>query len=174
MEEWKDIIGMEGKYQISTLCRMKSLERTVRFGKTWKVIKERICSPCLNSSGYYVICLGKYKRQYLHRLVALAFIPNPEKKPQINHINGIKTDNRIENLEWVTVKENNVHAFRIGLNKGYSRYGTENNQCHISFSDIEHIRAMKGSSTLKDCAEKYNVSISHVWQIQNNKVRIAQ
>lgn len=97
LEEWKDIPGYEGLYQVSNLGRIYSF-------KTGEYLKLGI-----NSHGYTRVSLLKnYKtRQHnVHRLVALAFIPNPDNKPNVDHINGDKADNKVENLRWVTQKEN--------------------------------------------------------------------
>ncbi len=87
-------------------------------GIDWNKAPIRMSTP-IKSSGYAHLGIadinGSYKYPMIHRLVALAFIPNPENKPIINHKNGIKTDNRIENLEWVTHSENHKHAFKMGL-----------------------------------------------------------
>lgn len=103
MEEWKDIQGYEGLYQVSNEGNVKSLG-----GKRYKVT--RILDGYVQSTGYRVFNLwkdGKPKLLTVHRLVAEAFIPNPENKPCIDHINTIRTDNRVENLRWVTHRENN-------------------------------------------------------------------
>lgn len=110
MEEiWVDIRGYEGFYQISNLGRVKSLDREiVRVDGKKKIFKGKILNQQIRK-GYYTVYLsknGKAKTVRVHRLIAMAFIPNPENKPHIDHINTITTDNRIENLRWVTPKEN--------------------------------------------------------------------
>ena len=109
-EIWKDIKGFEGYYQVSNLGRVKSLERTVKSkGNGMMVIKERILRPSLNGSGYPIVGLSKgsdHTSHIVHRLVAEAFIPNPDNLSDVNHINQDKTDNRAENLNWMSHKDN--------------------------------------------------------------------
>ena len=115
MEEiWKDIKGYEGLYQVSNLGRVKSLERKVRNGEhTYRIISEKILKLDNLYDGYLGIGLYISRKQHyfkVHRLVAESFIPNPENKLEVNHIDGNKTNNNAENLEWVTRIENMRHA----------------------------------------------------------------
>lgn len=109
IEEWKDIEDYPN-YQVSSMGRIKSLN----YNKTGKEKIMKV-TPC---NGYFNLTLckdGKTKQFQIHRLVAQAFIPNPENKPEIDHINTDRTDNRVENLRWVTHKENSNNP--ITLNK---------------------------------------------------------
>lgn len=118
-EVWKPIEGYEGLYEVSNLGRIKGLRRDVaipnpRLGTVgYRTYPERI-KPCVeNRYGYYQVTLSKEAKSRtlrVHRLVALAFIPNPDNKPYINHIDGNKKNNRVSNLEWCTASENNWHA----------------------------------------------------------------
>jgi hypothetical protein len=118
-EIWKDIIGYEGLYQVSNLGRVKSCEKLIaHFRGGNRVLPEKLRNPSLDSDGYLVLDLykeGKGKFFKVHRLVGFAFLEVFENKNQINHINGIKTDNTVSNLEWCNQSENQIHAYKANL-----------------------------------------------------------
>ena len=118
-EIWKDIEGYEGLYQVSTCGNVKSLPKVRRNGTGTYIQKEKLLKPSNTSTGYKKVELckdGKRKSFKVHRLVAQAFIPNPENKREVNHIDGNKHNNNVNNLEWVTSSENKLHAFEMHLN----------------------------------------------------------
>lgn len=106
-EIWKDIEGYEGLYQVSNLGRVKNLERYVNSRSGKRKSKEKILKQSRNRYMYVVLSKNSKRNCFtVHRLVAKAFLPNPNNLPQIDHINTDKTDNRVENLRWVTHSEN--------------------------------------------------------------------
>lgn len=153
LEAWKDVPGYEGLYKVSTGGNVRSLI-------TNKILKEG-----LNNRGYLSVKLYKDKSKStvaIHRLVAKTFKINLENKPDVNHKNGIKTDNRLVNLEWVTEKENIRHAIDTGLMK--SKKGFDSPFSIFNKEDIENIKYLhfKGTS-VSDIAKKYNCSLTTIY-----------
>lgn len=152
-EVWKEIKGYEGLYLISTQGRVKSLQR-----------KHPVILKQCYSAGYagVSLCRDTKIRVLTHRLVAEAFISNTHLKPCVNHINGIKDDNRVENLEWCTYKENTAHGQNTGLirKRPAAKLGVE---------DIQTIRRLYETKTQTEIASIYSISQSTVSVIVTRK-----
>lgn len=158
-EIWKPVKGYEGLYEVSNLGRIYSL------------ISNKILSPSLDTYGYPILSLckdGIKKTKTVHKLVIKSFVLNPENKSQVNHKNGIKTDNRVENLEWCTMSENIRHAYDTGLQKGLSgednpswgKHGSQNGNHKLTEEEVLKIRELysTGLYTQKLLGEMFNTA----------------
>ncbi len=163
-EIWKDIDGYESVYQISNLGRVRSLRDCNQKPR------EKILSPYKSHNGYLQINLVRREKKStfkLHRLVAQAFIPNPENKPEVNHIDGNKSNNHISNLEWCTHSENMQHAVKSGLvTQKHIRKLTEQD---VQTIRKEYIKGSKGSNGVLAMARKYNVCEMTIYKILQGK-----
>jgi hypothetical protein len=148
-EVWKEL-SCNDNYYVSNFGRIKN--------------GDKIMSGHKSCYGYIVVSI-KGKRHFIHRLVAKEFIENTKNKSEVNHINGIKDDNRLENLEWVTRNENQKHAYNNGL---MSRKGEKHNNAKFKEKDIIFIRKSKLKQI--ELAKMFNVSRGHMSLIINRKL----
>lgn len=147
---------------ISNFGRLKSLPRN------GTIKEERIIVPDIrNRDGRCQVLLhkkGKLIKKYIHQLVGIAFIPNPDNKPQINHIDGNPTNNMVSNLEWNSAKENNDHALKTGLK---AVDGENNNNSKLKAVDVWLIRKLMFS--ISDGRNIFDISKTTIQSIKNNK-----
>ena len=160
MEEWKDVNGYEGMYQISNKGNVRSLDRISYHKRGVSRYKGKPKKKRMSTFGYWMVSFSKENKSknfYVHKLMGIAFIPNPKNKKFINHKNGIKTDNQLENLEWVTHSENMNHELDTGLRvmpKGVKVYNSKLNPEIIISARKEYSR---GGITYQEIADKNGV-----------------
>lgn len=174
MEEiWKDIENYENLYQISNFGRVKSLFRIIKTIKGYNItIKEKILKTVIDNTGYYAVSLWKNNKQsrlHIHRLVAKHFIINKNNKPFINHIDGNKLNNCVDNLEWCTPLENNVHAYNIGLNpsrRKVNQYDLNGNfiKTWNSIKEANEYYKTSHISECCNCKSKRNITKGYIWK----------
>lgn len=172
-EIWEKIEGYDGLFIVSNLGRVYHYSYPVnsRYGKIRNVTAGFI-KPIIGKRGYYVVNIhykSKRKSFYIHRLLAEYFIPKIEGKYFVNHINGIKTDNSLTNLEWCTQKENDTHARKFGLNKeiGETHHNTKFTKYDVIF--IREQYDAKDLYTVRRLANYFNCSISTIYKIGKRK-----
>jgi len=164
---WKPVVGLEHAYAVSKAGRVLSLSRRVKIrGGKYRLKQANYLKPQRLPNGYYSVHLCG-KLQYVHRLVAKAFVPNPDGKPEVNHKDGNKSNNRSSNLEWVTRKGNAAHAKANDL---YAHSG-KTGRSKLSPSDVRAIRSRlgKGDSQQK-IADDFDVSQVLIYKIKHHLI----
>ena len=165
-EIWKDIQGYEGQYQVSNYGRIKSLSRKISNGTGYYISKEKILKGHVNTKGYIQVEL-QGKPLLVHRLVAEAFIENPYDKPQVNHIDGDKSNNMTTNLEWVTNGENQIHAYKNGLNKHSENAGIPPKKvCQIALITGEVLNIY---NSIAEAGKSLNIKKDNISSVCKNK-----
>jgi hypothetical protein len=158
MEKWLPIPGFEGKHEVSNTGRVRSLQRVTPYrGKFNRTFPAKMLKPCV-SGQYHCVTLSGQKRIYIHKAVAMAFLPNPQNKKEVNHKDLNKLNNCVENLEWVTPKENMAHARKNGVIPIVTK-------CVLS-NDLV-IDIFKANGSLSEIAKRLNVKYEHVYRIKN-------
>lgn len=164
-EIWKDIPGYEGMYQVSNLGNFRSLDRTIkRHNNSTMKRKGSLLKTSKDKDGYLLINLTKNNKAIkgkVHRIVAEVFLDNENNYPCVNHINGIKDDNRVENLEWCSYKQNSIHARDNGLLKPAK--GIRNGSHKLTEADVIKIKGLvRSGRSMSSVAKEYNVAATSI------------
>jgi hypothetical protein len=165
MEIWKDIPNFEGLYQVSNIGRVKSVDRIRNQSNGKKrFFPEKIIKPFIDDSGYPRICIytkdATPTKQKVHRLVAMAFIPNPDNKPCVGHLDNDRMNPKVENLVWCTVKENAQHCIKSGRQHKLSAEAHPSSKPVIAINKITGQRTKFGSQ--KHAAKMLGLHQTHV------------
>ena len=169
-EEWKDVPGFEG-YQVSNFGKVRGIDRLRKGRSGLRLTRGQELKQILNKKGYPEVRLRKQgcHVRLVHKLVASAFLTKPESCTQINHINGVKTDNRVENLEWVTQSENQLHAYKLGLQP--SRSGERNGRAILTDEKVTFLKELYNSGkSAKEVAETMSINLYTVRQIISGRI----
>lgn len=163
IEKWIPICGYETSYLVSDFGRIKSLPRKRNCGNDgFHTTNIKILKTGVDGTGYpkVTLCYKRIiKKIHVHRLVAQSFLPNPNNYPCVNHKDGNKTNNKVENLEWCSYSYNNFHAYKNNLKNPYLRFGESNPRHKLNKSDIIEIKKMlRTNLSRKSIAEKFGVS----------------
>lgn len=172
-EVWLPIKDYEENYEVSNLGKIRSKTRKTKFGRSYKIHKSQIIKTQPDKDGYLKVNLsknGKKKRMFVHRLVAETFIKNHENLPVVNHINGIKDDNRADNLEWCTRSENDLHAFKMGLRKP-TNGGMNKRVLQI---DVKSNKPIKIFNSIKEASIALGCTVSNLSSCLNGKTKTAK
>lgn len=173
-EFWKDVAGYEGLYQVSNLGRVKSADRTDRYGREFK---GKILTPCTDNLGYLHLCLqhdGKRKNVRVHRLVAEAFIDNTNNYNYVNHKDENKQNNEVDNLEWCTAKHNCNYGSRISrikdkLNLRVIQLTKDGKEIRRWNSIKEATDTLKIRNISQACQGKRNQAGGYLWQYEKKR-----
>lgn len=180
MGVWAAVAGYDGFYEVSKRGRVRSVDRVVLRGKVRQPVKGRILKPGKNAkTGYLHVCLcrrGKMKFHYVHRLVAEAFIPNPDDLPEVNHKDLDKSNNAASNLEWKTHSGNKIHASENGVVFGRPMRGEEAGNAKLTWRKVRSIRRKytTGRYSQKTLAAGYGVSQPTIGHIVRQETWIEQ
>lgn len=156
MESWKPVVDYDGYYEVSDLGNVRS----VRYDHLGRLIHCKVLKPSVQKSGGYLMVVlsspSKRVNCTVHRLVAKAFLPNPNALPEVNHINGDKTNNSITNLEWCSGSDNLYHAYRTGLK-------------HKDGKAVVCVETGEVFDSVKDANKRFGVTHYHIADVCNHR-----
>lgn len=169
-EIWKNVKNYENIYQISNLGRVKSLERTINDNGGIRILKEKILKQSIHYHGYLYVILNK-KKKYVHRLVAEAFLDNQNNYKEVNHKDGNKQNNRVDNLEWCTRSYNVLHSYKTGLLK--AKKGEKNGKSKAVMQYDLQGNFIKKWECIKEASKQLKIADVSISSVCKNKTKTA-